>query len=248
MRTARIASAVGLTLLAAACGTSKGPVADRSESPTRDSAPPADKGPECDGDRTAKGLHVLRGASASLPGGAHVRYGEGHADGSKRTAVLSGADAAQTVRPHTVHPHTVRPHEKVTLAGHPYTVAQICTYRVVLTAPGLTTPTPQGDHMAKWPTTHDGRWRLRWHVPDNGPQQSGVVVTDIDSDPPRATISVSDSGKPGAWYQDVRPGATVEIVGKLWKVAAIEAGTMDVDMNSPDFKAGYVELQELGDA
>lgn len=238
MRTARIASAVCLTLLVAACGTSKGPAADSSKSPTRDSAPPADKGPECDGDQAAKGLHVLRGASASLPGGAHVQYGKGYADGSKRTAVLSGAGAAQTVRPH----------EKVMLAGHPYTVAQICAYRVVLTAPGLTTPTPQGDHMTKWPTTHDGRWRLRWHVPDNGPHQNGVVVTDIGSDPTRATISVSDSGKPGAWYQDVRPGATVEIAGKLWKIAVIEAGTMDVEMNSPDFKAGYVELQEFGDA
>ncbi|UXY29192.1 hypothetical protein [Streptomyces sp. HUAS TT20] len=238
MSKVRIATALPCLLLLAACGTSGSPTADPSPSPTtRYTPPPADKGPECEGDKAAKGLHVLRAASASLPGGTKVQYADAKADGKHRSAELAVGNARQTVRPA----------QKVTLGGHTYTVSQICTYRVVLTAPGLPASTHKGKHMPVWPTTYEGHWRLRWHVPDNGPQGMGAVVTDIESDPPSATISAADSGS-HAFYNNLRPGATVEIAGKLWKVETIDGGHMNVDMSSPDFKAGYVDLRQLGDA
>ncbi|WP_159033020.1 hypothetical protein [Streptomyces fodineus] len=199
--------------------------------------PAADKGPVCDGGKDAKGLHVLRGGTTALPGGGKVIYYEAGANGRHRTAVLSVDEAKQTVSAG----------RKITLKGRSYEVTQICTYRVVLTTPDHS-GTSQGAHMAKWPTTHDGHWRLRWHVPDNGPAM-GAVVTDIQGGPARASISVTAPGQGQlAFYDDVRSGSTVEIAGRLWKVAAIDTGHMNVEMNSPDFKAGYVDLQQLGDA
>ncbi|MEU6070375.1 hypothetical protein ABZ864_39540 [Streptomyces sp. NPDC047082] len=242
MRITKLGGAVCLTLLLTACGTNSGPEASDSTGPSASSsapepAPAADKGPECDGNKDAKGLHLLRGGTTALPGGGKVAYAEAGADGKHRTAVLSVDEAKQTVAPG----------RKLTLKGHSYTVAQICTYRVVLTTPDHS-GTNQGAHMAKWPTTSEGHWRLRWHVPDNGPEL-GAVVTDIQAGPARASISATDARRGQlAFYDDVRIGSTVEIAGKLWKVETIDTGHMNVGMSSPDFKAGYVDLRQLGDA
>ncbi|AOR32739.1 hypothetical protein BFF78_18205 [Streptomyces fodineus] len=242
MRIAKPSWAVCLTLLLAACGTTGGPKTSDTTAPSVSSSSPqpvpaADKGPVCDGGKDAKGLHVLRGGTTALPGGGKVIYYEAGANGRHRTAVLSVDEAKQTVSAG----------RKITLKGRSYEVTQICTYRVVLTTPDHS-GTSQGAHMAKWPTTHDGHWRLRWHVPDNGPAM-GAVVTDIQGGPARASISVTAPGQGQlAFYDDVRSGSTVEIAGRLWKVAAIDTGHMNVEMNSPDFKAGYVDLQQLGDA
>ncbi|MEV0979803.1 hypothetical protein [Streptomyces sp. NPDC049915] len=85
-------------------------------------------------------------------------------------------------------------------------------------------------------------------MPDNGPGM-GAVVTDIEAGPARASISVTAVGKGQlAFYDDVREGGTVEIAGRLWKVETVDAGRMDVEMNSPDFRAGHVDLRELGAA
>ncbi|MFE0513626.1 hypothetical protein [Streptomyces sp. NPDC058964] len=246
MRIAKIGGAVCLTLMLAACGTDGGAKTSDTTHPSATSSasssspqpvPAADKGPECDGGKDAKGVHVLRGGTAALPGGGKVTYAEAGADGKHRTAVLSLGTTKQTVAAG----------RKVTLKGHSFTVAQICTYRVVLTTPDHS-GTNEGAHMAKWPTTQDGHWRLRWHVPDNGPAM-GAVLSDIQSGPPRVSISVTAPGQGQlAFYDDVRGGSTVEIAGRLWKVVTIDAGHMDVEMNSPDFKAGYVDLREVGDA
>ncbi|MFE9449088.1 hypothetical protein [Streptomyces sp. NPDC006739] len=245
MRIGKLGGAVCLTLSLAACGAKGGSEASHSAAPSTSASasssaprpvPAADKGPECDGSKDARGAHVLRGGTAVLPGGGRVAYTAAGADGRHRTAVLAVDGVKQTVAAG----------HRVTLKGRAVTVAQICTYRVVLVMPehGGTNQN-QGTHMAKWPTTQDGHWRLRWHVPDNGPAM-GAVVTDIQDGPGRASISVTAVGQGQlAFYDDVRKGSTVEIAGRLWKVETVDAGHMNVEMNSPDFKAGYVDLLEL---
>ncbi|MFE2578963.1 hypothetical protein [Streptomyces sp. NPDC059378] len=241
----RIGGAVCLTLLLAGCGAtgtpeasdSTAPPASASSTPSSRPAPAADKGPECEGARSATGVHLLRGGATALPDGGKATYAEAAADGRHRTAVLSADDGRRTVAPGG----------KVTLGGHSYTVAQICTYRVVLTTADHS-GTNQGAQMATWPTTQDGHWRLRWHVPDNGPAM-GAVLTDVQGGPERASISVTAPGQGQlAFYDDVRKGGTVEIANRLWRVEAIDPGNMGVDMNAPDFKAGHVDLRELGKA
>ncbi|MEU3843118.1 hypothetical protein AB0E88_24140 [Streptomyces sp. NPDC028635] len=244
MRMAKLGGGVCLALLLTGCGGAAGgakgsdttePSASASPSPV--AVPAADKGPECEGAKDAEGLHLLRGGVTVVPGAGAVTYARAGADGTRRSAGLSVAG----------HEQTVAVGQKVTLKGRTFTVAQICTYRVVLTTADHQGAN-QGASMAKWPTTHDGHWRLRWHVPDNGPG-TGAVVTDIEAPPARAAISVTAVGKGQlAFYDDVREGGTVEIAGRLWKVETIDAGRMDVEMNSPDFRAGYVDLRDLGAA
>lgn len=242
MRIARIGGAGALVLLMAGCGGGNEPQASDTTGPSASASsvpvvPAADQGPECEGSKASRGAHLLRGGATELPGVGKVTYAEASADGRHRAAVVAGGGGRQTVSAG----------QKITLGGRPFVVAQICTYRVVLTAVGRD-GTNQGAHMATWPTTRDGHWRLRWHVPDNGPGM-GAVVTDIESGPARASISVTAAGKGQlAFYDDVRQGGTVEIAGKLWKVETVDAGHMDVEMNSPEFRAGYVDLRELGDA
>ncbi|MFJ3235142.1 hypothetical protein [Streptomyces sp. NPDC086787] len=242
MKLLKLGGAVCLTLILAACGTDSDTKASDTTSPPESSspsrpAPPADKGPECDGAKNTNGVHVLRGGTTVLPGGGKAAYTEAGADGKHRTAMLTLDNTGQTVTAG----------RKVTVKGRSFTVAQICAYRVVLTTPDHSS-TNEGADMDKWPTTQDGHWRLRWHVPDNGPAM-GAVVTDIQSGPARASISVTASGKGQlAFYGDVRDGSTVEIAGQLWKVETINAGNTDSAVNSPDFKAGYVDLRRLGDA
>jgi hypothetical protein len=243
---ARAALGLGALLLTAACGTGGSPAAEHPTGPaTSLPAPPADKGPQCEGDASAHGLHVLANADAALPGGATVHYAAAHADGTHRTADLieTGAGTASGGR------QTVHPGQRLTVGGHDYTVAQICTYRVVLTGPGLTSPADQGGTMTTgWPTTQDGRWRLLWHLPDHGPDQNSAVVTSILDTPPRTSINVVAGGKPAASYVDVRPGDTVEIAARLWKIATVHQGTPNADTNSSAFTPGYVDLTLLGPA
>jgi hypothetical protein len=236
---------LGALLLMAACGTNGGPATDPTGPATSLPGPPADEGPQCEGEAPAHGLHVLINADATLPGGATVHYAAAHADGTHRAADLTetGTGAGSGMR------QTVRPAQRVTVGGHDYTVAQICTYRVVLTGPGLAFPADQGGTMTTgWPTTHDGRWRLLWHLPDHGPDQNSAVVTSILDGPPRTSINVVDGGKPGASYVDVRQEDTVEIAGRLWKIAAVNQGTRNVDTSSSDFAPGYVDLELIGPA
>lgn len=250
--TTRVAAAAGLLvglLVASGCGADGGsPAGPATGAPSTASAtpaatvPPPDPGPRCDGDQEAKGPHVLPHASVPLPGGTSVTYAAGHADGTRRTAELTVGTARQTVRAG----------QRVTLAGHPYTVAQVCTYRVVLTGPGLHAPAPwgtgeNGESMAKWPTTYDGVLPLRWHVPINGPEAS-IVVTDIQDDPRTCTITTTANGKASGWYKDLRQGDEIEFAGRLWRVEEISAGNMGVPEASRDFSPGKVRLQELGNA
>ncbi|WP_328468448.1 hypothetical protein [Streptomyces sp. NBC_00448] len=196
-----------------------------------------DKGPECEGGAT-KGLHLFSQAATALPGGTSVTYAEGHADGTHRTAELTTGSTWLTVEPA----------QRVDLGGHTYTVAQICTYRVVLTGPGLHAPTERGEKMTDWPMTRDGILSLAWHTPNSSTGGDQVVVTDVESGPLRCAVHVVHDSRPAGTFRDVPVGGTIEFAGRLWKVAHIDTGNMAVSVASRDFKPGHVTLQELGDA
>ncbi|MGK5730646.1 hypothetical protein [Streptomyces sp. URMC 124] len=258
MRALRVAAAAGLALLVTGCGTFGG---GRTESPqatatTADAVPPPplDKGPLCDGDKDGgpgiEGTRILRGGFTRLAGGVPVAYAEATADGRHRKAGLAvGETPAARV---DGQQWTVAPGDDLTVKGHVYTVRQICTYRVVLTpkSPDDAAPTPspseQGSTMNDWPTTVDGRWRLRWHVPHTqyGGDGYSVILSDVSNDPKRADISVRAIRGNRASYKDAREGDTLEIAGRLWKVEHIDLGNMDVPANS-GFTAGYVDLRLL---
>ncbi|WP_435124833.1 hypothetical protein [Actinacidiphila sp. bgisy144] len=230
----------GICLLAAAACGNSGTTAGHPPSPSVSAS--MDPGPECAGRKAAQGLHVLLHAKAALPGGTEVAYDAAHADGTSRTAEL----ATGSIR------HTVKVAQHVTLAGHVYTVAEICTYRVVLTGPGLHAPAETGGKMSDWPTTRAGVLSLLWHVPVNSRDDSGVdksiVVTDIAADPPRCDISTVMGKEGGGTFRDVPVGGTVEFAGRLWQVQSIDLGNMDAAIDSSSFAPGAVRLKDLGRA
>jgi len=236
LRAARTGGVAACLLVLAACGAGGRGTAHRTRPPFT-ATPVVDKGPECEGDKAAVGLHVLPHAAARLPGGAKVTYAAARADGTHRTADLTVGSVRQTVRAA----------RKVTLAGHGYTVAEVCAYRVVLTGPGLRAPGRPGGTMADWPTTYDGVLPLRWHVPVNGGGLS-VVVTDVDTGPLRCTVTTVQADGGGGWYRDLTVGSTLEFAGRLWRVKLIDPGRMDVSEASRDFAPGRVQLEERGDA
>jgi hypothetical protein len=251
--TARRAVGIGVLLALAACGG--GGTGSSPPEGTEEAAPP-DPGPECVGETEAAGTHVLRGGSASLPGGGSVMYAEAHADGATREAELFEGTEWEDRHPDTTW--TVAVGDLLTVAGEQYDVAQICTYRVVLAPrdPSLSpTPDPtdhesgQGDDMT-WPITVDGRWRLRWHSPDTKRfgETMSVTTYEIHDNPPRAEIRVVASQVTLARYDNVRVGDTLEIADQLWEVTVIDLGSMDAETGASDFASGYVDLQRIGPA
>ncbi|MER0445456.1 hypothetical protein ABR738_12920 [Streptomyces sp. Edi4] len=251
IRPVRAAALAGCMLvLAAGCGGASGGVDASTTPPPRSPAPapPADKGPECEGAPAAKGLHVLRGGSETLPGGAGaVLYKEGGSDGTHRTATLTNGTGTGTASAGT-ESWPVRPGQSLTVKGKAFTVSQICTYRVVLTPKDETTvnqsPVPNAVDP-RWPDLTDGRLRLRWHVPNT--EQHGAisaVLHDVDADPARAYIAVTSRAGGGASYQDARVGDTLEFAGRLWKLTVIDTGDGNPSMANPH--SGYVDLQLLG--
>ncbi|MFE9536884.1 hypothetical protein [Streptomyces sp. NPDC006691] len=250
MRAAALAGCV--LVLAAACGGASGG-AHASDTatpppPSRSPAPPADKGPRCEGTPTAKGAHVLRGGSEVLPGGAGpVLYREGGSDGTHRTATLTngtGMGAAQA----GTESWPVRTGQALRVGGKAFTVSQICTYRVVLTPKDGTAGAPRPVPNAvdpEWPPLTDGRLRLRWHVPNT--EKHGlisVVLDDVEADPDRASITIPSRVGGGAGYADARVGDTLEFAGRLWKLNSIDAGDGSPAMDNP--RSGHVDLQPIG--
>ncbi|MFG3286040.1 hypothetical protein [Streptomyces sp. NPDC048111] len=251
VRSVRAGALAGCVLvLAAGCGGGSGG-ADASDTPPPPShapAPPADKGPQCEGTTTAKGLHVLRGGSETLPGGAGpVLYKEGGSDGTHRTATLSNGTGTGSAQSGT-ESWRVRPGQSLTVKGTTFTVSQICTYRVVLTPKDGTavtqSPTPNPVDPT-WPDLNNGRLRLRWHVPNT--EKNGAisaVLHDVEAGPDRAYIAVTSRAGGGAAYQDARVGDTLEFSGRLWKVTVIDTGDGNPSMANP--RSGYVDLQLIG--
>ncbi|MGW6705294.1 hypothetical protein ACWGDE_10430 [Streptomyces sp. NPDC054956] len=251
MKTVRITAAAGCVLLAAACGPSAAKAEHATTSPSPSAprpVPAADKGPQCAGDPEAKGLHVLRGGYVQLPGGAGpVLYKEAQADGATRTAVLTNGTTTGTAQAgQGTETWPVTPGQTLTVGGAAYTVSQICTYRVVLTPKDQknVTESPKPSSQPTWPTLNDGRFRLRWHVPNTeyGGQYS-AVVTEINPGPV-ADISIVSRDAGGASYPDSRVGDTLEFAGRLWKVTVIDVG--DGNPNGANRNSGYVDLQLIG--
>ncbi|WP_405778164.1 hypothetical protein [Streptomyces sp. NBC_00859] len=255
MKAVRFAATTGCVLLTAGCGPASGKQAASSPTPsasaTRSATPADDKGPVCVGDPVARGIHVLRGGSVTLQGGAGtVLYREARSDGADRTAVLTNGTGSGTAQTGS-RAWAVQRGQELTLHGVPFTVAQICTYRVVL-APAhgrkavLPSRRPAPSAEATWPSLTDGRFRLRWHVPDNEYSgQYGAVVTEINPGP-RADIGITGRDGGDAFYRDSRVGDTLEFGGRLWKVSAIETGDGSPAESNPD--SGYVDLQLVGPA
>ncbi|AYG78612.1 hypothetical protein DWB77_00720 [Streptomyces hundungensis] len=254
VRFARAAALAGcVMMLAAGCGGASGSAASDTETatsapPSHTPAPPPDKGPPCEGSPTAKGLHVLRGGSEVLPGGAGpVLYKEGGSDGTHRTATLTNGTGTGTAQAGT-ESWPVRLGQALTVHGKAFTVSQICTYRVVLTPKDGTTVTqPPVPNVVdpKWPALTDGRLRLRWHVPNTEEHGAiSAVLQDVAADPARADISVTSRAGGGGVYSDARVGDTLEFAGRLWKLTAIDTGDGDPSGANPN--SGYVDLQLIG--
>ncbi|MFE9404319.1 hypothetical protein ACFYNY_21485 [Streptomyces sp. NPDC006530] len=243
-----------MVMLAAGCGGASGSAdssatkSSTSSPPSHSPAPPADKGPQCEGAATAKGLHVLRGGSEALPGGAGpVLYREGGSDGTHRTATLTNGAGSGTAQSGT-ESWPVRTGQSLAVRGKAFTVSQICTYRVVLTPKDGTTVTQPPVPNAvdpHWPDLTDGRLRLRWHVPNTEIHGAiSAVLKDVAADPARADIAVTSRAGGGASYTDARIGDTLEFAGRLWKLTAIDTGDGNPSGANPN--SGYVDLQLIG--
>ncbi|MFG2720970.1 hypothetical protein ACGFW5_22135 [Streptomyces sp. NPDC048416] len=251
VRSLRAAALVGCVLVpAAACGGASGgsEAADTPPPSSRTPAPPADKGPACEGTPTAKGLHVLRGGSQALPGGAGpVLYKEGGSDGTHRTATLTNGTGTGTAQAGTTS-WPVRPGQTLAVGGKAFAVSQICTYRVVLTPKDETavtqSPVPNAVDPG-WPSLTDGRLRLRWHVPNTERHGAiSAILHDVAADPDRADIVITSRAGGGAGYEDARVGDTLEFAGRLWKLTVIDTG--DGNPSMANRNSGYVDLQLIG--
>ncbi|MFE9412887.1 hypothetical protein ACFYN0_29435 [Streptomyces sp. NPDC006704] len=250
VRAVRAGVLVGCVLMVAAgCGGASGADASRPPTPpSRAPVPPADRGPECEGAPAADGLHVLRGGSAELPGGAGwVLYKEGGSDGTHRTATLTNGTGTGAASASTAS-WPVRPGQSLTVSGRAFTVSQICAYRVVLTPQDKAAPAPPPASPAAdpdWPTLTDGRLRLRFHVPDTDEHGAiSAVLEDIAAGPDRADIAVMTRAGGGAAYPDARVGDTLEFAGRLWKLTVIDPGVGEPSEANP--RSGHVDLQLIG--
>ena len=135
----------------------------------------------------------------------------------------------------------------VTAEGHAYTVAQICTYRVVLTPEQahLPTTTPSvgasalpaaclarthttGATVSKQPILVDGRWRLRWHIPNGIGDNTTVVFETMPDDQSAFRISAACGGQTVATYDNVREGDRIELGGRVWHVGHLETAYADL--------------------
>ncbi|MGZ3100737.1 hypothetical protein [Streptomyces sp. H72] len=236
------AAIVALAALAlAGCGSSS----DGGDEGGDGASPAArDKGPACAGTAPADGVHVLRGGGFRLPGGGGVQYAGADADGTKRTATLrDGATYASGQRQWNVEPGA-----ELTVAGHDYTVRQICTYRVVLepkaaedraalaTAPEVfeSRQGPADDGLCFTTnrtvlTTAAGGFPPKGatlSLLDNGgvqrfPTGLSLTASYVDTTTGTAGIAANCAGIPVALYKDVRSGETVEFAGVLFEVTGL---------------------------
>ena len=262
-----IAGAVTALLVVTGCGSSSdgtggtGGDSPTTASPTTTQAAAKDKGPVCVGKAAADGLHVLRGGGFRLPGGADggggggVQYDSATADGTTRTATLrEGASYADGQKQ-----QVVKPGQTVTLAGHAYTVSQICSYRVVLepqdakdkaalaAAPtslqskggaaddGLcftTNPSVLAAAAQGFPAHGSTLSLLRNGGVKTFPTGLSITVSYVDTATGTAGVGANCAGIPVAGYKDVRVGDTVEFAGVLFKVSGLADGVVRMTRTS----------------
>ncbi|WP_405779530.1 hypothetical protein [Streptomyces sp. NBC_00859] len=186
-----------------------------------------DAAPICDGAADPDALEVLFGGGAQLPGGGGIQYVSSHSDGASRSATLrEGAKYADGQRK-----RLTRPGDTVDLAGHAYTVEQVCTYRVLLK------PVKSGDGSGKsasgapagkFPFENDHSWTIREHTPYSakyrGRTCSVSAKTYAQPSPYGQITVVADGGLVVADYDRLVAGDMVEITGKLWRVSAVDPG------------------------
>jgi hypothetical protein len=245
--------ASGLTAAAAlvalaGCGSSGGGGDDHPtggpSSATTSAAPVHDKGPECLGTSPADGVHVLRGGGFRLPGGGGVQYVAATADGTTRTATLRDGASFQD----TQSSQTVLAGRQITVSGHAYTVAQICTYRVVLepksaadraalaAAPASMKPAGGvADNGLCFTTNAAVRTAsangfppkgATWTLPNNSGRQTlptglSVALYSVDPGAGTAVIGANCAAIPVASYKDAAAGDTVEFAGVTFKVTSV---------------------------
>ncbi|WP_107291969.1 hypothetical protein [Streptomyces ambofaciens] len=246
------AAAAALAVLAlAGCGSSS----DGGDEGGGATPAARDKGPACVGTAPADGAHVLRGGGFRLPGGGGVQYAGADADGTKRTATLrDGAKYASGQRQWKVEPGA-----ELTLAGHGYTVRQVCTYRVVLepksaedrTALAAAPESPESRQgpadaglcfttnrtvlataAAGFPPKGDTLSLL-----DNGgvqrfPTGLSLTVSYVDTTTGTAGIAANCAAIPVALYKDVRTGETVELAGVLFEVTGLTDQAVELTRTS----------------
>ncbi|MFF7977643.1 hypothetical protein ACFZDK_00720 [Streptomyces sp. NPDC007901] len=258
-----IAGTVTAALLALAlsgCGSSSdgtGGDGPTTAAPATTQAAAKDKGPVCVGKAAADGLHVLRGGGFRLPGGGDggVQYDSATADGTTRTATLrEGASYADGQKQ-----QVVKPGQTVTLAGHAYTVSQICSYRVVLepqdakdkaalaAAPtslqskggaaddGLcfsTNPSVLAAAAKGFPAHGSTLSLLRNGGVKTFPTGLSITVSYVDTRTGTAGVGANCAGIPVAVYKDVRVGDTVEFAGVLFKVSELADGVVRMTRTS----------------
>lgn len=77
----------------------------------------------------------------------------------------------------------------------------------------------------KYPFEADGRWVVRHHAPYDVEHEGRpyAIVASVFAEPlPHARLQVSCRGELVAQYDDLVPGATLEITGDTWRVAEVE--------------------------
>ncbi|MCX4882796.1 hypothetical protein [Streptomyces sp. NBC_00847] len=254
-----IAGAITALLALTGCGSSSDDATggDPSPAPATATAQAAakDKGPECVGEATAGGLHVLRGGGYRLPGGGGVQYDTATADGTTRTASLrDGASYADGQKK-----QTVRAGQQITVAGHAYKVGQVCSYRVVLApqdakdkaaaaaAPksleskggeadnGLcfsTNPSVLAAAAKGFPAKGSTLSVLRNGGVTRFPTGLSITVSYVDTKTHTAGFGANCAAIPVAMYKDVRVGDTVEFAGVLFKVSGLAEGVVRMTRTS----------------
>ncbi|MER5598519.1 hypothetical protein [Streptomyces sp. NPDC002265] len=86
---------------------------------------------------------------------------------------------------------------------------------------------PERPHV-KYPFEFDGRWVLRYHIPytvEHEGHTHRIVATIFARPSVHGRIQVSSEDGPGVEYDDLTPGALVEITGDTWRVAEVDYRT-----------------------
>jgi hypothetical protein len=235
----------------AGCGSSGGgggdhPTHQPTGSPTTatSAAPVHDKGPTCAGTSPAGGVHVLRGGGFRLPGGGGVQYVAATANGRTRTATLRDGASYQGAQ----HSQTVLAGQQITVSGHAYTVAQVCSYRVALepksaadrmalaAAPAAMKPAGGAADNGLCFTTNAAVAAAAangfppkgstWTLSNNSGRQTlptglSVALYSVDTGAGTAVIGANCAAIQVASYKDAAVGDTVEFAGVTFRITAI---------------------------
>ncbi|MFJ9603260.1 hypothetical protein [Streptomyces althioticus] len=233
----------GLLLLLASAGCGS-PAGDSGDGGATAAPPVRDKGPVCVGEAPADGVRVLRGGGFRLPGGTGVQYAGASADGSSRTATLREGPRYEDGQ----REWKVAVGARVPLAGHAYTVRQVCSYRVVLEAASARDASALAEAPASMTSTGGeadaglcfttNRAVLKaaadgfpaegesLSLVGNGgvrrfPTGLSLTVSYLDAEAGTAGIAANCAAVPVAAYEELRVGDPLELGGVLFEVTDV---------------------------